>query len=223
MKTGQQKFLATSSGFSLTELMVVFVIVGILATMGIPRLRVFIAQARQGEAKVNIGEISKLQHLYMSARDKYLAMGVAPTGNKAGSGGIGYDNSTDGSETRNCKTAEMAKLGFRPDGCVNFRYSYWVVTKESNGVDRFIVGAYGPSDDVARIFPTCDGSKQEGTTTARVTQVLDHKESTAHADLHIDTMLNGDTWMIDDTRRVQSDNIVTVCTGADKKGENTSS
>ena len=213
----------STAGFSLTELMVVFVIVGILAVMGIPRMRTFIAQARQGEAKSNVSEISKLQHLYMSANDKYLEMGAVPASGKSGSGAIGYDNSGT-PVVRNCDDSTARKLGFKSDGCENFRYGYWVKKKTVNGIDRFIVGAFASSNADARIFPTCDGSKQEGTTDGRSALTLKHADTTAqHTDIQIIAQAQGDTWMMDDTRKLQSDSIIQPCTGESKTGSNVGS
>ena len=227
MKMGQQKFSIKSSvGFSLTELMVVFVIIGILATMAIPRFREFIATSRQGEAKLNIGQISKLQHLHMTAKEKYVAFGAKPTTATAtGAGAIGLVSTGSGAVgTSVCNTTEMKKLGFKASGCDNWRYSYWAITGRNNGVDRFMVGAYGPSVPDARIFPTCDGTAQEGTSAARTPFALAHKlgatAAGAGSGMTITGPVGGDTWVIDDQRKMQSDSLIPVCKGEGAKGEN---
>ena len=218
--------IRSTAGFSLTELMVVFVIIGILATMAIPRFREFVATSRQGEAKLNLGQISKLQHLYMTAKEKYLAMGVAPTGHKqTGAAGIGLvTNAAGEKQASSCNTATMRKLGFKASGCEDWRYSYWVLTTNTGGVDRFVVGAFSPSTPSARIFPTCDGSTQEGgaTTLTRQPLTLDHSLTTAIAGstMTITAKNQGDTWMIDDQRKMQSDSLIPVCKGEGRKGEN---
>ena len=223
MKTGQRKFSVRSSvGFSITELMVVVVIVGILAAMSLPRMRVFIASARQGEAKANVGLIAKLQHLHMSAKESYVDMGT-PVGDGATAvaaagthGRVGYiANGT----ANKCDNDKAMKIGFNPNGCEDFRYSYWVKTGTWDGVDRFVVGAYAPSASDARIFPTCDGSKREGTSTARVKVKLEHSKK-ASSGLEVEGPLNGDVWSMDDERSLQSNSIITVCSGESATGEN---
>ena len=224
----QKSSIKSSVGFSLTELMVVFVIIGILATMAIPRFREFIATSRQGEVKLNLGQFSKLQHLYMTAKEEYLAIGVAPTdvdtvGNATT--GIGLvTNSSGEKQTSACNTADMKKIGFRAAGCANWRYSYWSLKTTTNGVDRFIIGAYGPSTPTTRIFPTCDGTKQEGTTTARSPVVLNHSlgatGSGAGTTMTITPQAGGDTWMIDDQRKMHSDSMIPVCKGESGTGHN---
>ena len=227
MKHFQNKGLSLRSlaGFSITELMVVVVIIGILSAMAVPRIRQFIASARQGEAKTNVGLISKLQHLHMSAHERYLAMGVVPSGDNTGStdtGAVGYVDTdiTDATAgTRSCNDTVARRIGFRPSGCNEFRYSYWVRVGTYNGIDRFMVGAYAPSSTDARIFPTCDGSTVGDTATARTGITLTHSITGASA-LNIATPGHGDMWAMDDQRRLYSDDIITVCTGAAGSGDN---
>lgn len=210
-------------GFSLVELMVVIVIIGILSSMGIPRIRTFIAQSRQGEAKMNVGMLAKLQILHMTAKDKYLSWGAAPAaaGTSPGANSFGYKDSN----STVCNSSNANVLGFNPSGCEEFRYSYWAATKEVEGVDRFVIGAYAPSESDARIYPTCDGDKMpDDKTKVRVQVTINHSDlATADTTLQYKTPKRGDSWFMDDQRKLQSDSIITICTDSGTTGENVGS
>ena len=121
---------SSEKGFSLVELMVVVSIIGVLATLAIPRFRVFQAKARQAEAKVNLSQIYTLQMSYHGEHDKFAdvgATGFSPTGN----------------------SCPQNDLGFSLDSCANARYSYSVL----GGVDGFFATAtsgYGAQNRVLR-------------------------------------------------------------------------
>lgn len=72
-------------GFSLVELMVVVAIIGILATIAIPRVNKFIAKSRQTEAQINLSSIytfNKNFYLeYQGYTSSFRAMGYLPEGN----------------------------------------------------------------------------------------------------------------------------------------------
>lgn len=53
-----------NQGFSLVELMVVVGIIGILATVAVPRMQTFMAKAKTAEAKTNLSHIFTLQQSY---------------------------------------------------------------------------------------------------------------------------------------------------------------
>ena len=53
-------------GFSLLELMVVVAILGVLATVAVPRFNIFRSRARQAEAKTNLGMIFTLQERFLN-------------------------------------------------------------------------------------------------------------------------------------------------------------
>jgi type IV pilus assembly protein PilA len=72
-------------GFSLVELMVVVAIIGVLATIAIPRVNKFIAKSRQSEAQINLSSIytfNKNFYLeYQGYTSSFTAMGYLPEGN----------------------------------------------------------------------------------------------------------------------------------------------
>ena len=59
------------AGFSLTELMIVVAIIGILASLAIPRFQMFQAKARQSEARSNLTHIYTLQISYQGDNDTF--------------------------------------------------------------------------------------------------------------------------------------------------------
>jgi type IV pilus assembly protein PilA len=71
-------------GFSLVELMVVVAIIGVLATIAIPRVNKFIAKSRQSEAQINLSSIytfNKNFYLeYQGYTSAFSAMGYSPEG-----------------------------------------------------------------------------------------------------------------------------------------------
>ena len=58
-------------GFSLMEVMIVVVIIGILAALAYPNLEKYLKRARQTEAKTNLSAIYTAQKIYFSLNQSY--------------------------------------------------------------------------------------------------------------------------------------------------------
>ena len=153
-------WLSKPLGFSLLELMVVVAILGVLATVAVPRFNIFRARSRQAEARSNLGVIFTLQESFAIDHEQYY------DGNATTWGGTQMNNNTKeygygGSGDDACVTGRsLNKLGFRLANCGKARYGYWVLGADENG---FTAIAHAPSDVVGdkRVFPGCPG--KEGT------------------------------------------------------------
>jgi len=63
--------LKKKKGFTLVELMIVIVIVGILATWAIPKFMLSSSKAKMAEYKLLLNQIYELQDVYYQERDRY--------------------------------------------------------------------------------------------------------------------------------------------------------
>ncbi|MBF0440657.1 MAG: prepilin-type N-terminal cleavage/methylation domain-containing protein [Oligoflexales bacterium] len=113
MKTKQFLKIKNSKGFSLVELMIVVGIIGILATIAVPKFKNFQGKARMAEAKNMLQQIFTLEESYYADNGTYVGMATS-YGNGAGS---------------NCLAPAEAKLlGFEiaPCGTKTPRFAYTI-------------------------------------------------------------------------------------------------
>ena len=75
MRLPKQLKFSEQGGFSLVELMIVVGIIGILATLAMPRFRQFQAKAKMGEAKNNLTHIYTLQQSYQLDNNTFVNFG----------------------------------------------------------------------------------------------------------------------------------------------------
>jgi len=136
-------------GFSLVELMIVVGIIGILATLALPRFKQFQAKAKMGEAKNILSHVYTLEQTYSLDNNAYLAFALI--GRPAG--GV----LTAASCTQN---ANAQAIGFRIDPCVaggnTPRYGYTVVAGGGGIASSFLATAV--SGGAAAANPVCPGN-----------------------------------------------------------------
>lgn len=66
-----------NQGFSLVELMTVVGIIGVLSALAVPRLQIFMAKAKQSEAKTSLSALYSLQEAYYGDAGAYSASTAA--------------------------------------------------------------------------------------------------------------------------------------------------
>ena len=119
-------------GFSVVEMMVVIVIIGILAQLGLSRYRVITAKSKQAEAKLNLHSIEEMQEVYFLEHGRYLTTDD-PVGLDACAG-------------KNLKN----QLGFRPKDCAELRYKYdWQTSGKA-------IATSSKTDKDKLIYPGCE-------------------------------------------------------------------
>lgn len=131
--------------FSIVELTVVLIMIGILATIAVPKYSAFVTRARQGEAKIQLEHIAALQEIYMLEHREYYNNTAMI---------VGYNGTTRCNETED----ELHnKLGFSPPNCLELKYGYSIVNGSKT---TFTAQAHAPSTigSDKEIYPGCDGA-----------------------------------------------------------------
>ena len=74
-----RKWIRRAEGFSLTELMVVLVIIGVLVLLALPKLLPLVTRAKTTEAKLMLKQVYTLEQSYKFEHDRY-AVGLSEIG-----------------------------------------------------------------------------------------------------------------------------------------------
>ena len=144
-----------TQGFTITELMITVVIIGVLSTIAIPSFTSYIYKARVTEATNFLGKIKQRQEAYRNEFGQYCNVSTdLDDTHPAGDPGLDF--------TAWETTAEWDQLGAAPDGAVRFRYSTvagfpgaGAVPAGSNLVDDdhwFVARALGDLDEDSTTF-----------------------------------------------------------------------
>jgi len=113
------------AGFTLIEMMIVVVIIGVLAALAIPTFRGYLYASKTTEATTFLGEIRQRQESYRSEHSQYCDVGVrtgAPSFAPAtvpGSAPVMWPGDAAGTPV----AGRWAQLGAAPDGAVYFQYT----------------------------------------------------------------------------------------------------
>jgi prepilin-type N-terminal cleavage/methylation domain-containing protein len=106
-----------NQGFTITELMITVVIIGVLATLAIPTFTSYIYKARVSEATNFLGSIKQRQEAYRNEFGQYCAVNGADWGTYNPTTIPGIDPVVWTS------TPEWDQLGASPDTAIRFQYA----------------------------------------------------------------------------------------------------
>jgi type IV pilus assembly protein PilA len=105
-----------NAGFTLVELMITVVLIGILAAVAIPNFLAYQAKSRRAEAFANVVGIATSELSYQAESDLYVDAGAFPDWGPYG--GLGTHKMTWDAAS----VAEYALLGWGPEGEVAYSY-----------------------------------------------------------------------------------------------------
>lgn len=122
--------LTSDEGFSLTELMVVIVIIGILAMLAIPKFLNVTTQAKMTEAQMMLQQVHTLQQAYMYRMDRYATslqeLGFEQQRLQTDGGPARYQISIERADAAGFSAAASAIVDFNRNGV----YNVWDVSED---------------------------------------------------------------------------------------------
>ncbi len=131
-----KKLLKSEDGFSLTELLIVLVIIGILVLLALPNLLPLVTKAKTTEAKLNLKQVLMLQKSYKFEYDKYSSdlemLGYKQEPLVTEGGNARYTIEIIESDVNAFRALATAVVDFDDDGT----YNVWEVTEAGNIVEK---------------------------------------------------------------------------------------
>lgn len=144
--------LEPRAGFTLLELLVVVAILGMLATIALPRFMIYQLRSKSAEAKTNLGAITVAERAIFSESGAFQAVAPEPVAIPGGH-----------AAPFNAAGSGFAQIGFAPEGNVYFSYGvtaspdgtgYTVdagADIDANGIVQF--WGYAKADGAGAVFP----------------------------------------------------------------------
>lgn len=133
-----KKLIKNEDGFSLTELLVALVIIGILVLLALPRLMPLVTKAKSTEAKLNLKQAYMLEKSYKFEYDKYsedlTAIGFEQETLITDGGSARYLIEIEAADIKSFRATATAVVDFDDDGT----YNIWEVKED--GIIKEIVG-----------------------------------------------------------------------------------
>lgn len=112
-----------NAGFSMTELMVALVIIGILVLLALPRLLPVVTKAKATEAKLNLKQVHLLEKTYKFEYDKYSkelsAIGFEQVKLITEGGTARYKIEIEEADVKSFRATATAVVDFDDDGIFN--------------------------------------------------------------------------------------------------------
>ena len=132
-----KKIIHRECGFSMTELMVALVIIGILVLLALPRLMPVVTKAKTTEAKLNLKQVHMLEKAFKFENDRYSAnlaeIGFEQEVMIKDGGTARYLIEIEEADIMKYKATATAVVDFDNDG----NFNVWEVTED--GIIREIV------------------------------------------------------------------------------------
>ena len=119
------------AGFSLVELMIVVGIIGILASLGMPKLQKFLAKARQSEAKTKLTQIYTLNEMWFLDNSVY-SSNTTELGYVAGGSGALYNEPVVTLANSNTTYTATVGLVAGKSLCSNVSSDNWTIDNVRN-------------------------------------------------------------------------------------------
>ncbi len=119
----RRRHCCRARGFTLLELMIALVVIGILAAIAYPSYSAQIVKSRRSDAKQALVELAQKLERYYSERGTYVGAAIGAGGIYAATSGGGYYNLAIASQTANGFTITAAPAGKQAgDACGSFGY-----------------------------------------------------------------------------------------------------